>query len=297
MIEKQFIKTIEVELADICNLSCPLCPRKLEAFSVMIGNKPTFRPVSDLMEQLAQFPCLEEVHLIGQMSEPTLHPDFLEIVERCKNAGYRVVVYTNGSGKRGVPDFWNRLNDILDENDDVTFTVCGMDQEHHERYRVGSKLDDILAASSVLMGKGISTGVCIRFVYNDIHTRSPEFEEFMKTHFSRYRIICSDQIEGQPEPDFLPPVDSIKGFRLLKLEMERAESGCGLMCEHLDGNGLFIDIRGNIWPCPAFFQEAVERNVPEMTWNRCTICGLDFRCCRKCTIPATKIRDYYDLDG
>jgi MoaA/NifB/PqqE/SkfB family radical SAM enzyme len=72
------------------------------------------------------------------MSEPTLHPEFLKIVEEIKKMGLKIKICTNGDLYN--IDFWERLSQLLDDGDEIWFTICGYKQETHEYYRKNTKL-------------------------------------------------------------------------------------------------------------------------------------------------------------
>lgn len=57
------------------------------------------------------------------MSEPTLHPDFLNLVRKIKEKHLKLKICTNGSTRDR--QFWHDLGEILDENDRVWFAICG----------------------------------------------------------------------------------------------------------------------------------------------------------------------------
>lgn len=119
------VKVAEFDLTTTCNAKCLLCMRQTEAFATRYST-PFNRDVSDLLKQVDGFPNLEKVYLIGQMSEPTLHPDFLPIVRDLKRRGLELKICTNGSTRDG--HFWRTLGTILEDSDRVWFAVCGSTQ-------------------------------------------------------------------------------------------------------------------------------------------------------------------------
>jgi MoaA/NifB/PqqE/SkfB family radical SAM enzyme len=72
------------------------------------------------------------------MSEPTLHPEFLKIVGEIKKMGLKIKICTNGDLHND--EFWNTLSFLLDDNDEIWFTICGCKQETHEYYRKNTNL-------------------------------------------------------------------------------------------------------------------------------------------------------------
>ena len=86
---KRFRK-IYLEISNICNLNCSFCPgtkRKKqamtrEAFSTLL---PKLRPWTDYLY----------FHLMG---EPLCHPQLFSFLELAADAGFRVILTTNGTG-------------------------------------------------------------------------------------------------------------------------------------------------------------------------------------------------------
>ncbi len=96
-----------IELTDRCNLTCPVCyassspssgsHRKLEEVKAMI----------DIIVKAEGEP--DVVQLSG--GEPTLHPDFFEILDYCKTKPIRhLMINTNGYRIANEPDFVKRLS-------------------------------------------------------------------------------------------------------------------------------------------------------------------------------------------
>ena len=82
-----------VEITTACNLDCTMCVRRV--WNEPIGDMP-LATFSSLMEQLRQLASPPTIHL-GGYGEPTVHPDFVEIVRQAKAIGARVEMTTNGA--------------------------------------------------------------------------------------------------------------------------------------------------------------------------------------------------------
>ena len=291
MIPDSAVGKVELELTTICNAKCPLCPRNLPCFSSLTGN-PMKRDVQEILNQLSRFPNLKKVHLVGQISEPTLHPEFLELAERLKDRGYSIFISTNGSTHRN-DSFWHSLSEILTTDDSVLFVVCGNTQELHETYRVNTSLDSILKAARNFRMKGIDIGGVIRFRYNADVVDSREFDSFMERNFSRVFKINNDfSVPDRLESVFAPVKRVSDAMKRIDFESAFSFMTNEIICEMPMNGSVFIDIHGNVWPCASFYQESVERGLESPVSAEKSM-----DCCRRCTSPLRKIADRFDIGG
>ena len=82
-----------IEITDHCNLQCPVC------YAESSPARPTYRSVEHVQRMIDAVVRNEGIADVVQISggEPTLHPDFFEILDRVKAAPIRhVMVNTNG---------------------------------------------------------------------------------------------------------------------------------------------------------------------------------------------------------
>jgi organic radical activating enzyme len=113
---------INLDLTTDCSYSCPFC---VDTHIIDSGKKFTYKQVVNIIDTLSKR-GLKSVLLIGG-GEPTLHPNFEEIIKYLKKKNLQVGIVTNGSfmGKIiEVADYlgkgdWVRLS--LDAGTDKTF--------------------------------------------------------------------------------------------------------------------------------------------------------------------------------
>ncbi|HTT24051.1 MAG TPA: radical SAM protein [Candidatus Sulfotelmatobacter sp.] len=101
-----------VEICDYCNLRCPVC------YAESGPDRPQFRSL-DQVEKMLDAVVRNEGHPdVVQLSggEPTVHPDFFEIVELAKARPIRhLMVNTNGLRVAQDEDFVKRLADVKED--------------------------------------------------------------------------------------------------------------------------------------------------------------------------------------
>lgn len=142
-IEKREIRGLDVELANICNLKCPLCLSQLVPDFMDRSSGSRFLDIDYLIGELEQMPELKTLSIAGDASEPTLHSELLRLLDYAKGRkGLFVELYTNASCHS--EGYWKDLASHFSGDSVVYFTICGSTQELHEKYRVGSSLDTVL---------------------------------------------------------------------------------------------------------------------------------------------------------
>src|SRR5579863_8006448 len=101
-----------VEVCDFCNLRCPVC------YAASGPERKQFRTLEQMEKMLDAIVRNEGHPDVVQLSggEPTVHPDFFEIVEMAKARPIRhLMVNTNGVRIAQEEDFVKRLADIKDD--------------------------------------------------------------------------------------------------------------------------------------------------------------------------------------
>jgi len=124
-------RRIVLELTNGCNLRCGMCGRRAAAFNQTQLDMRWFGALEPL------FGAVEEVTLMG-WGEPTIHPDFAEMLRRIHHRGARKYFCTNGMRL-------HLLTDAIFENEVDVFAVSadGARPETNDRIRAGSDLAKI----------------------------------------------------------------------------------------------------------------------------------------------------------
>ena len=83
---------VYIELASACNFSCEFCPHRLQS------RAPATLSLAQLQRVLDQLELMEvQFVMFSAMGEPLLHPQFAQACQMVHDAGYELVVTTNGS--------------------------------------------------------------------------------------------------------------------------------------------------------------------------------------------------------
>jgi radical SAM protein with 4Fe4S-binding SPASM domain len=128
----------QVEPANFCNLTCPLCLTT----SITKSRTPTLLPFETFQRFIDE--CGDYLlHLIfWNWGEPFLNPDLFRMITYAKARG--IVVHTSTNGN--VPMNEAQAEALVDSGlGSLVFAVDGATQKTYEKYRKGGRLDVVLA--------------------------------------------------------------------------------------------------------------------------------------------------------
>lgn len=128
---ESYPRRLVFELTNACNLNCIMCGRNAADFKPTVFDMDVFRSFEPLMD------TVEEVTLMG-WGEPTIHPNFIEMLEIINKHSARKYFCSNGMNLKKIK------NAIFDYNVDVfAISLDGATDETNSRIRRGSKIDQI----------------------------------------------------------------------------------------------------------------------------------------------------------
>ncbi len=128
---ESYPRRLVFELTNACNLNCIMCGRNAADFKPTVFDMDVFRSFEPLMD------TVEEVTLMG-WGEPTIHPNFIEMLEIINKHSARKYFCSNGMNLKKIK------NAIFDYNVDVfAVSLDGATDETNSRIRRGSKIEQI----------------------------------------------------------------------------------------------------------------------------------------------------------
>ena len=129
-----FPRRLVLELTNACNLNCTMCGRNAAQFQATIFQMEWLRYFEPLLD------TVEEVTLMG-WGEPTIHPEFVHMLELIHRHSARIYFCTNGMRLKQLQKA------IFDNQVDVfAVSVDGASAATNNRIRRGSDLDQIVEA-------------------------------------------------------------------------------------------------------------------------------------------------------
>lgn len=125
------IGRIQIEITNYCNAACPLCVRS-ENLESLNNTNITFQEIKDWLG-LYSWPNLKDISLCGNVDEPVINPEIIEIVEYFLelNDSLTVIISSNG-GCRSV-GLWKKLGEISKQTGRlvVIFGIDGLEDTNH----------------------------------------------------------------------------------------------------------------------------------------------------------------------
>ncbi len=267
-----------IEASSICALKCPRCPRaeaaesllnqqlSLEFFKTQIG--------SETIKQI------RKITFCGNDGDPVYCKDFVDICQWIKeiNPAMNLVIVTNGSYKSA--EWWTKLAGVLNERDEINWSIDGWDQLSNEKYRINSDWLSIEQGIKTFFAHNCSTyrtwaSIAFRFNQNQILHQQQVAGDL---GFDLYQLTKSTKF-GSKYPvaygsnDLLEPTDAslvaaghrferqlislsskIRPGKELKVlflqratQLQQAAQFSGIC---LIGNkGVFLNSRGEFFPC------------------------------------------------
>jgi len=240
---------VEISLSNLCNMSCPYCFYKNKHDSTQLQTGTVKR----LLKDLAHI-GVKAVSYTGG-GEPTLHPNFDEIVEYAHELGLKQGLFTNGTNKIAHP-------------------------EHFEWIRVSVPNNKLYSELQMWLGK-TTVGVCMTLTHEnlkDVQRIKTEAEDMGADYF-------------QVRPALMPPgkeqlrFDKNKLFELLegdeKLDVylseykwddyckERGYDECygHWFCPFVDSNGDVVSCAYHLKDPDYIFGNLYESHFEEI-WNK-----------------------------
>jgi MoaA/NifB/PqqE/SkfB family radical SAM enzyme len=164
-----FSRTINMDISNKCTLECPCCRRlqHMKKYGKVLGETLS---IKDFEKYLKYF---DHFDFSGQVSDPSMHPDFKGILHKVIEYGKSASVHTAASHK---PVKWYKeiYEECTNENISWFFGIDGLPEDSH-KYRVrqdGKKLFDMMKMSTEYMDPNNIIWKYIVFKYNqhDIET-------------------------------------------------------------------------------------------------------------------------------
>ncbi|HVZ24661.1 MAG TPA: radical SAM/SPASM domain-containing protein, partial [Sediminibacterium sp.] len=131
--------SVSFEPTTSCNLRCPECPSGLRAFT-----RPTGMLESSFFRKTIDEIHRELLYLIFYFQgEPYLNPDFLDMVQYASQKG----IYTATSTNAHYLTDEKARQTVESGLDRLIISIDGTTQEVYQQYRIGGKLDKVLAGA------------------------------------------------------------------------------------------------------------------------------------------------------
>lgn len=242
-LEKEIIR-IEIELTSTCNLKCPLCIRSITD----LPKSNQYRKIEEIKNDLEKYVNLKYVTIAGAISEPTTYPNLFDLIIYLRKRNIEISLYINGDTKND--SYYKKLGMIFREcKGNIYFTICGSNQELHEKYRINSKLSRVLKRLELVNNysnhKGILTWIVFNYNQKDFEENYEKFKEKYRTEFF-YTLPVDEHF--QLNGDIRLP-DNLNKIYNEKIDRNDFEN---IICPANKNNFVQMTFDGSINPCSLY---------------------------------------------
>lgn len=255
-----------VEVSTLCNAKCPQCARTdpiglgkydwlQEEWVSLEKFKSWFPPTS--IETMRCF------YLTGSFGDPITNPEILDIVSYIRSVSQDIKISINTNGSLKNEDFWLELAFIGGKNLLMTFTVDGINEEQHSKYRVNTSLQKTLKHMKLMSDFGICQIKTITILFdhneNDLEKiislcKEHGAEECEVTESNRFQKRSSFKYEYNGQNLTLNQVkkhrtvdtpESGRKVRVVGLEYNKEK----IVCDSIKRKTLHVNVNGDVYPC------------------------------------------------
>ena len=277
------ITDLHIELTDRCQASCPMCARNING-----GREREFVGKNEITLEIFKrwFPInfikqLNHFYACGNYGDPIIARDCLEIFEYIRSITdlCHLGIHTNGSARESK--WWRDFAKVLGNNHVCTFGIDGFENSHN-LYRRGTSWQKIIDNASAFIAAGGHAEIdCLVFKHNQHEINKFETEMltlgFKKINFKYTRRFYDmtkfpvEDKQGNVEYYLEPAIqESVIEFLPLKRisedisiwEEKVIESTINPKC--IEKNEIFVDSRGNVFPCCWVGSDWIEQPIPEI---------------------------------
>ena len=253
------LRTIQVEITNRCQASCPMCLRNIHggidnpSLSLTDWDLPRFKNIftDEVLTQISS------ISFCGNFGDPIMNNNLIEMCDYVSktNTNVSIVISTNGSAR--TTDWWAKLASVLPKEHKVIFAIDGL-KNTHGIYRIGTSYDMIIKnARAFISAGGTAHWMFIRFKHNE-HEVETARAISKELGFAVFTLKDSKRFgknfpvlnkEGDISYYIEPPSNSdIKPVEFLDLK-DYKEWKTDISCFAVDSKELYIDANGYLMPC------------------------------------------------
>ena len=251
------IKSLHIEASTYCNARCPGCPRN--AYGVNLTNLFPLQHLSvkTFKGVLQKFPNVGHINFNGNLGDPMMNPNILDIVKLTKA---NINITTNGS--------IGKLSDFIELarlGHEITFSIDGLEDTNH-LYRQDVDWHKIMERVKTFIdngGRAIWKWVIFKHNVHQIEearklSADLGFVNFMTEDHGRnnFPALTKDKkvshwilpADGSAEPDPNFDVEKYIDSVLNPYNVNPQKYNCKISCEHLTGS-VYVSATGSLHPC------------------------------------------------
>lgn len=195
---------LHIETTTRCTLACPACPRTTWH---NITKQPVAKEDLDINVLETFLDCaggrqITHFLLCGDYGDPIYYPDIFNLIERFRER-VSFSIITNGS--RQTESFWNKLANLMTNNDRIVFAIDGLEDSNH-LYRINSDWTSIMQGLNI-MSKSSAQIHWKTIVFKFNYDRLAEIKNFAN---SKGATWSAEKTHRYGNTDLEPPRDFVE---------------------------------------------------------------------------------------
>ena len=263
------IKWLHIELSSKCNAWCPACPRNNNGYGLTEGLVEQDLSTARVTEVINQLPNLSVIQLCGNLGDPIIAKNIIEIIDLAISCKLKIQIHTNGSLRS--TSWWAELGSKLKDIDhDIWFGLDGIDSVH-EIYRQGTSYKKIIKnAQAFIQAGGYATWQFIPYAHNE-HQIMSCIKTSQSLGFKKFKLAKSFRdvttvrhYKTGTEFELAPPKSMPNLLRMpgkkTAVEVEN--------CMHISQPSVYLSATGKISTCCYFSTIFAVDTVDELLYNK-----------------------------
>lgn len=284
---------VDIELASVCNLHCPMCYTITKAFKEKVNAKlMDYELFRKIIDEIGGKVFAIRLSLRG---EPTMHPRFVDCVRYAKEKGIlEVSSLTNGSRLRNA-DFCRQLVDA--GIDWITVSADGVGRTY-EKIRGPIRFDEIKAGLASLLEARRQAGSSKPAV--KVQGIWPAMEKDPDAYYEAFAPL-SDLVAFNPLVDYMREIpEDILAYEedfacpMIFQRLVIAADGKAMMCANDEENDHPVG-DANQQTIEEIWNGALLRSYREIHLRRDGFKSLDI--CRRCYLPRRTREEMHSVSG
>jgi len=274
------VKRLHIELTDKCQAACPMCARNHNGYST----RPFIKNIEVSITNFKQwFPpeflkTLTHFYSSGNYGDPAFATDCFDIYKYVRESSPDVYLSMHTNGSLRKPDWWAEFARTIGHGE-VTFAVDGF-KGKHELYRRNTDFDKVIENMQAFISAGGRAKVnSLVFAHNE--NEQEELKQFLLDmgvlevtfkHTNRFYSVVNFPVydnnnklvynlQPSKQTPTTTPLEELlnSGVRQAIVDKATIHPKC------LDHNEIFVDCRGNLFPCSYLGSDYVEEPLTEIT--------------------------------
>lgn len=250
------IARVHIEPTELCQAMCPMCDRVTldgELNPQVINASLSLRDIKKIFSKkfIRQ---LDEMYMCGNLGDPMMAPDCLEIFEYFREVNPKIYLSMNTNGGARKPEWWAKLAPIVNH---ITFSIDGL-EDTNGVYRKGVVWYNIIKnVKEFINAGGRAKWDYLIFEHNEHQVKEAEayskrlgFVEFRPKTTNRYEKSDPEwqsYWRGNEAEVIKPPKEKKYQSEVINNPVEKKDATISPKC--VKNREIYVSARGEVFPC------------------------------------------------